>query len=90
MVKNFFYHDHVQNFKVFVVKGSEILTMTLSKVQIFYGQFFHLTITIGKIQTSRGQNSQPEISLRNRTKMCILTIDHGTNSRISVAMVKLF
>ena len=31
-------HDHGQNFMVFVVKWSEILTMTMAKIRIFYGQ----------------------------------------------------
>ena len=38
-----------QNFKVFVVKWSEILSMTMAKIQIFYGQYIHLTISNGFI-----------------------------------------
>ena len=49
-----------------------------------------LTMTIGKIQISRGQNYQPEIWLGNWTQNVNFAIDHGANSRVSVAMVKFF
>ena len=61
----------------FLVKWSEILTMTMAKIQIFHGQYLYLTITIVKIQISRGQ-------------MSISTVVHGANSRVSVAMVEFF
>ena len=76
-----FDHDIGQNFKVFVVKWSEILTMTMTmaKIQIFYGQYIHLTIIIGK---SRGVSGHGHF--------VTMTMGDGRNLKISVVKKSRF
>ena len=55
-----FDHDHDQNFNVFVVKWSKILTMTMAKIKIFHGQNIHLTMrphSIGKFRGVSGHDN---------------------------------
>ena len=37
-------HDHGQNFKVFVVKWSEIMTMTMAEIQNFFSSMVNTSI----------------------------------------------
>ena len=53
-----------------------ILTMAMDEIQIFYGQ--------------NGKPSGFNLTTKFDHKITILTIDHGADSRMSVAMVKFF
>ena len=82
----------------------KISTMTTAKIQIFHGQNGQPKILPRNLTKNTnfdhvhernnifyGQNGKPvDLTKKFDHKITILTIDHGADSRMSVAMVKFF